>query len=267
MTKASAFTAAVLLVASTANAAAPPASQRNFVACPIVQDTATVPCWLAEYNGETYYIGIQTDISAEDYPPFLGHKALIEGTVSDAPRICGGVVLRSVKVSVLPELSPECNELRPERAEFQVPFAPRGPGPSKRGLAFAPAPGTAPPPRPEPPKPPFQPQTFTVPYEFNAGSVTGRTSRALQQAVTYARAIKASHIEITGYRGQVLMSDGATMVETSGISQARARQVGELLVEVGIPASMVKVGWKDEPEDAGGVGDHARRRTTILVSP
>ena len=63
----------------------------NFVSCPIVQDTATVPCWLSEYKGEQYYLGIQTDISADFDPPYLGHQALVEGIVSDEPRICGGV--------------------------------------------------------------------------------------------------------------------------------------------------------------------------------
>ena len=73
MARIPAFTAVLLLAASAANAA-PPASQRNFIACPIVQDTATVPCWLAEFQGETYYLGIQTDISAESYRFFLGHR-------------------------------------------------------------------------------------------------------------------------------------------------------------------------------------------------
>jgi outer membrane protein OmpA-like peptidoglycan-associated protein len=258
---------ALMLAASAANAA-PPASQRNFVACPIVQDTSTVPCWVAEYQGETYYLGIQTDISSPAYPPFLGHQALIEGTVTGEPRICGGIVLKPLTVSTLPELAPQCSEIRPQRADYQVPFAPRGPGPSKRGLAFAPAPGTAGPPPAEPaPTPPFQARTFTVPYEFDTPSVTGRTSRVLQQAVTYARAVKASQIEVTGYRGQVLLSDGTILKEAPGIAEARARQVGELLTQVGVAASGLKVVWNDVPEDAGGVGDGARRRTTILVTP
>jgi hypothetical protein len=37
--------------------------QRSFVACPIVRDTKTVPCFLAEYDGELYYLGIQQDIN------------------------------------------------------------------------------------------------------------------------------------------------------------------------------------------------------------
>ncbi len=259
---------ACLALASAAQAAAP-ATQRNFVACPVVQDTKTVPCWLAEYKGETYYLGIQTDISAEWYPPFLGHKAMVEGTVSNEPRICGGIVLKPNKVSVLPELAPECTEMRPERAEYQVPFAPRGPGPSKGGLAFAPAPGTAAarPPAPAAPQPPFQARTFTVPYDFDTPTVTGRTSRALQQAVTYARAIKASSIEVMGYRGQVLMTDGPAREEAPGIAQVRAQQVGELLGQVGIAPSSIKVAWKDAPEPADGITDSTKRRTTILVKP
>ena len=43
--------------------------QRNFVACPIVRDTKTVPCFLAEYEGETYYLGIQQDITSDFHPP------------------------------------------------------------------------------------------------------------------------------------------------------------------------------------------------------
>ena len=54
------------------------AQQRNFIACPIVRDTKTVPCFLAEYGGETYYLTIQQDIQAELYPPQLLHQVLVE---------------------------------------------------------------------------------------------------------------------------------------------------------------------------------------------
>jgi hypothetical protein len=90
--------------------AAVPSEQRNFVACPIVRDTETVPCWLAEYNGELYYLGIQTDVSADWYPPYLGHRVLVEGTIApDTSRICGGIVLKPVVTSALPELDASCN--------------------------------------------------------------------------------------------------------------------------------------------------------------
>ena len=50
----------LMLVASCSGIAG---QQRSFVACPIVRDTKTVPCFLAEYEGEMYYLGIQQDIS------------------------------------------------------------------------------------------------------------------------------------------------------------------------------------------------------------
>src|SRR5580700_11522463 len=74
--------------------AAPPADRRNFVACPVLQDTDTVPCWLAEYRGELYFLGIQTD-SGGWSPPWLGHQVLVEGRLAGGPRICGGIPLTS----------------------------------------------------------------------------------------------------------------------------------------------------------------------------
>ena len=59
---------ATLLVVQTVHA-----QQLNFVTCPIVRDTRTVPCFLAEYEGETYYLAVQQDISADQYPPQLLH--------------------------------------------------------------------------------------------------------------------------------------------------------------------------------------------------
>ena len=61
--------------------------QRNFVSCPIVRDTKTVPCFLAEYDGELYYLGIQQDITSEFHPPQLKHEVLVEGRVAEV-RAC-----------------------------------------------------------------------------------------------------------------------------------------------------------------------------------
>src|SRR5690606_31129550 len=83
--------AAFAFVAGSAAAAPPaPGDRISFVSCPIVRDTRTVPCWLSEYDGETYYLTIQSDVSAAVQPPMLGHQVLVEGVVSDAAPICGG---------------------------------------------------------------------------------------------------------------------------------------------------------------------------------
>ena len=42
------------------------AQNLSFVTCPIVRDTKTVPCWLAEYNGETYYLGNQGGVAQDE---------------------------------------------------------------------------------------------------------------------------------------------------------------------------------------------------------
>ena len=107
---------ALLLTLATAPLAAEdlPPERRNFVSCPIVRDTASVPCWLAEYDGELYFLTLQTDVSAPVTPPWLGHRVLVEGVAAaDRPRICGGVVLEPVVLSVLPELDASCNTILP----------------------------------------------------------------------------------------------------------------------------------------------------------
>ncbi len=108
------------------------AQPRSFVACPIVRDTKTVPCFLAEYEGETYYLTIQQDIQAELYPPQLLHEVLVEGTVAPGPRICGGIPLKPVKLSVLPELNLSCNTILPAEPGIEAPPTRRPAGPSTR---------------------------------------------------------------------------------------------------------------------------------------
>ena len=103
-TRGPALLAAWLLSVSVVGAQQP----SNFVSCPIVRDTASVPCWLAEYDGELYFLTLQTDVSAPVTPPWLGHRVLVEGTVSAEPRICGGIVLKPVHLSVL-ERDASCN--------------------------------------------------------------------------------------------------------------------------------------------------------------
>ena len=80
------------------------AQERSFVACPVVRDTKTVPCFLAEYQGELYFLGIQQDITAAFHPPQLKHEVLVEGRVSEGPRVCGGIPLASLSISVFKEL-------------------------------------------------------------------------------------------------------------------------------------------------------------------
>jgi len=229
-----------------------------FISCPIVRDTSSVPCWLSEHEGQLYYLGIQTDVSADFNPPSLGHKVLVEGSVAEnGEEICGGKVLDPVKVSVLPELAPECNTLLRAEARYELPFeAPRPPGPSAGRLAFTPPP---PPPLPEAP---FPERTFTIPYDFE-GTVNFQSPRFLTPALNYARHVNAARIEITGHRAAVNLSGGQVIAERDRLGTIRAEQVANLLQGAGLTEPEYIVRGIDKPE----VGGPEHRRVTIRVIP
>src|SRR3984957_8963600 len=99
--------------------------QRSFVSCPIVRDTKTVPCYLAEDAGEVYYLGIQQDITSDFHPPQLKHEVLVEGAVVPGPRVCGGIPLQPVAISVVSEINLACNTLLPAEPGSDAPSASR----------------------------------------------------------------------------------------------------------------------------------------------
>jgi outer membrane protein OmpA-like peptidoglycan-associated protein len=249
----------VTLVATCAiQAYAQQVQRKNFVSCPVVQDTKTVPCWLAEYGGELYYLGIQTDISADFHPPYLGHKVLVEGVVSDEPRICGGIVLKPVVVSPLLEPDSSCNTILPAVDKYTVPFAPRPPGPSEGTLAFqtppAPAASTG------------AAKEFSIYYDFDA-SVTGRHAAILTQIVDYAEKSEAKRVIVNGYRGATLLSDKTVVTEREGIAKARADEVADLLKRAGLSKVVIQVTFRGEPEPPKGIDDWQSRRTTVRIEP
>jgi hypothetical protein len=248
-----AFSAALLFVSGHAVAA----TKTAFVSCPIVRDTASVPCWLSEYKGELYYLGIQTDVSSDFHPPSLGHKVLVEGEISNEPRICGGIVLKPVTISIMPELSGECNTMLLAEDRYTLPFeAPRPPGPSAGRLAF-----TYAPPPPLPP-PPFKPREFGITYDFD-GMVGFSHPRMLTPIMAYAEHIKARKITVIGYRGATRLEDGKVLAEDERIGQKRAQQVAELLRGAGLTGPTYATEWKTKPE----VGDATLRRVRVVVEP
>ena len=250
------------VAASGAHAAEPPATQRNFVSCPIVRDTQTVPCWLAEYRGELYYLGIQTDVSAEFHPPLLGHRVLVEGTLKDGPRICGGLVLEPLKISPLAELDGTCNTILPAEDRYTVPFAPRPPGPSGGRLAFDPVPGAP----VAAPAPLTGTQEFVLYYDFDM-LVGGRHSGVLSRIYDYASSQREPRIGIACWRGTVLLSDGAQLTERNDLPALRAAEVAKLLRGAGLPADAMRIEPHSELAAADGEGDWKERRCVVRVEP
>jgi outer membrane protein OmpA-like peptidoglycan-associated protein len=232
--------------------------QRNFVSCPIVRDTKTVPCFLAEYEGETYYLGIQQDITSDFHPPQLKHEVLVEGTVAKGPRICGGIPLQPVSISVLKEVNLACNTLLPPEPGLEAPPASRGPGPSSRHTevdlreAREPVARTG-------------RQEFTVLYAFNDDYLEYAANQVVTEAAAYAKRIGASNVKVSGYRATSLLSNGDRLVEKAGLAEKRAQNITTLLRGLGL--SNVTVESKKEPEPGDGQTDASRRRVTIVVTP
>jgi outer membrane protein OmpA-like peptidoglycan-associated protein len=228
--------------------------QRSFVSCPIVRDTSTVPCFLAEHEGETYYLGIQQDITAEFHPPQLKHDVLVEGTVVPGPRVCGGIPLHPLAISVIKELNPACNTLLPAEPGIEAPAAPRGAGPSSRRVEARPAPRA----------PLTGKQEFTIHYSFDDDYLQFAENRVVSEAAAYAKQGRAK-VAVTGYRATSLLSNGQSLVEKAGLAEKRAQNIATLLRGLGV--SQLTVDWKSEAEPGDGRMDASRRRVSILVTP
>jgi hypothetical protein len=254
----------ILLILSSATSvvAGPSAGSRlSFVSCPIVRDTKSVPCWLAEYEGQMYFLTLQTDVSAPVNPPWLGHKVLVEGVISDEPGICGGRVLKPVSLSVMQELDGGCNTILPAEDRYNLTFEPpRPPGPSRGRLAFG-----DPTPQGAQPGAAGAVTSFTLQYEFD-GMVAFRHAQTLQQILDAARAARASELRITGYRSASRLSNGTLMREREEIGRERAEQVRALLQGAGLEGVKYSLQWKDLSKRPNGTADAANRRAEIVIT-
>jgi len=241
----------------------PVAGQRiSFVSCPIIRDTKSVPCWLSQYDGDTYYLTIQSDVSAAVQPPMLGHQVLVEGVVSDAPPICGGIVLEPVRLSVMPERDDSCNKMLPADDRYTIDFNPRPPGPSSGRLAFAPAPRTGPaaaPPAPE------GPQSVDLFFDFDKG-VSFRHPGDISSILSLAGRLPARKVKITGVRGAHLLTDKTLLRESENVGRRRAEEIAGLLRGAGLTVSP-EIEWLDGKDEADGIEDWRTRRVTVVLTP
>ena len=285
------------LLASTFSALAlgqAPGEAISFVSCPIMQDTTSVPCWLAEHDGELYFLGTQTDASG--WPaPYLKHRILVEGYVAaDMPRVCGGIVLESsgtpfergssgsVEGHILPnppvtsnmrELDLSCNTILPANARDNNLEPRRGPGPNVRREQQTPEQRAAARARAEEarlanvPVPPYEERSFVLHYEFDSELAVLEIGNA-NQALEYARAVDAKRITVTGQRASSLLSDGTRLTELDYIARKRAEEVAAVMHRLGIPEGVeLEVTWSDEVNAGDGIDDWKGRITEIRVFP
>jgi outer membrane protein OmpA-like peptidoglycan-associated protein len=262
----------------TAAGAAAPATERNFVACPDVLDTKDVPCWVAEHNGERYFLAVQTGRSAGvTFVPQLKHRVLVEGTAHpEEPRMCGGIVLRPVKLSVFPDAEPNCGRMLPGDG-FTVkgprPIGPDGDPPGGKTTAVRAvrsdtptreqvvaqtradaAAGTA--------------REFEILYFFDSNYLPFPVEQAtVDQAANYFAATHDATVVVTGYRGQANLSNGKVLTESAALPKDRAEKVASILRNFGVPENRITVKWVDAPQHNNGVLDWQKRRVTVSVTP
>jgi hypothetical protein len=225
----------------------PPSERRHFVACPIVRDTRTQPCWLAEYEGELYYLGQQGGVANDFYPPQHGHLALVEGVVGQG-RVCGGIPLQPVKVSVLRELTPACRTMLPAEDGIEAPPpipAPRGPAPSWVKVAGR--------------------GDVTLYFDFDNDFFSLHVTNALTNMAKHVADTKATRVEVTGFRAATRLSNGQVMTERDTIGSVRARKVADTLAGLGVPAGMITISAPAQAQRADGVNDPWNRRVEIRV--
>jgi outer membrane protein OmpA-like peptidoglycan-associated protein len=258
--------------------AAAPATERNFVACPIVLDTPDVPCWVAEYQGERYFLAVQTGRSAGvTFVPQLKHRVLVEGTAHpDQPRMCGGIVLSPVKLSVFPDVEPDCGKMLPGDG-FTVksprPIGPDGDPPGGKTTAVrVQRPGTLTRAQSEAQAradaAAGKPREFEILYFFGSNYLPFPVEQAsVDQAADYFASTNGSKVVITGYRGEALLSNGKKLVQEQPLAQQRAEKVASILANFGVPHDRMDVRWVDVPQNNAGVLDWTKRRVTVVVTP
>jgi outer membrane protein OmpA-like peptidoglycan-associated protein len=185
------------------------AAQLAFVACPILRDTKTNPCWLAEHEGKLYYLGVQQDNPPATLPQ-QSHEVLVEGTPQPGPKVCGGIPLSPVSLSVLPELTRSCNTVLTAKDEIEAP----------------------------PPVAPTPAPPLTIDFDFASDQLNPAAIRTLQTLAS----THPAHIEITIPHATVKLDDGRTLTEDRNLPTRRANKLTAALKALGInPATITTV--------------------------
>jgi hypothetical protein len=234
----------------------------SILACPIVRDNEDAPCWLTEYKGKLYFLGMQQDLQEPFFPPQLKHQALIEGSVTSTTK-CGGIVLDPVRVSVMPEVDLSCQTMLPAEG-YHITGLRRGEGPDPGTLSAV---NQAKARIVETFSPPFLPRTFTVYYDFDSSYMPSRSTKEVTRAWQYAQAAHAKSIKVRGFRGGALLTDGTKLVESADLVGSRSHAIDIALKDLGLDKTEVATENVTTLQRVNGREDYATRRVEIVVTP
>jgi hypothetical protein len=246
----------------------------TFVSCPYIRDSEPTPLWFTDYDGETYFLRAQQNLSAAVRHPQLKHKVLIEGIISPEPSVGGGIVLNPLRLSVLPEVDINCDRLLPAADGSFINNPKRPPGPGEDGGAREAgaernrqnaAKLWAVDYKPDPVERTVK--TFEIPFDFDGGIGAYQAYGQVVAAVKYARDVQASKVEIVGHRASVELSNGQTLVERAGVEKDRAETVTTIFNDYLFTQETLVTRWESTPRAADGTADFDKRTATVIVTP
>jgi hypothetical protein len=220
----------------------------SFLACPEYRP-ANGGCWTATYNGQDYAL-----LNSENgLAPQLRHEILVEGVPlgADAGSVCGGQPFAQLWLSVMPELSPECNTVLPPVPGLAPPANPI----NEDMLAMLQFQLAAPP-------PPYATTEFLVGFDFNHAFLAKRMEIPAELAARYAIAADAREVILEAGYGSTLLSNGEVLVEDRAILDRRIDLIMTAFADIGFPVERIRIA---EIPTSPGEGPLARQMKITIV--
>ena len=258
------------ILAFGALAGAVPASaqeHRNFVACPVAQDTGARSdvCFFVRHEGVRYGVSSPPDWGN----PQLGHKLLVEGIVSDEGKECGGVRIQG-RASVMSELSPECDEIAPATPEIMALELGRRPDitEAQRAMILAdPAASLQIVRLPALPVPEVAlGRTETIYFPFERDRASGPDAMRMLELARLAKATPGAAVSVRAYRGATLLDTGEILTEREDMARQRGEKVVGILTGLGAAASAIELEVFDAAAEPDGSADWQSRKVELRVT-
>lgn len=231
-----------------------PSAAVVFESCPVYRDTDNgrkSGCWLADdpASGQRY------DVSDSSSKPWVGRRMLVEGVPSQSTDVCGGTVLRPVRVSVLQAPCPEL--IIPAEGYPSKPSVLPKDFIQPTSVVRQKAAG------------PYDRKTFILFFDLKSDFFNYQESdTTLERAAHYAIDSNARAVHVQGFSDvQGFSLQGHAYAESAVLGDARRDKVMRALAGFGVAPAAIRRGQiaLDAPETALGL--LARRRVVITVEP
>jgi hypothetical protein len=188
-----------------------------------------------------------------------------QGRVLAGPRECGGLRLEGT-TSALPEITFECNEVRPFESRFAQREQPRAwEAELLKQVRAEPALSVQPVDSGVPEFKGPTPARWSMLYTFDSDRGDGPSLQGLVALVQAATRDRAPSIVVHGYRAASRLDNGEIMEEQAGMAKQRAQKIARTIAGLGYPAASLRVFWTEETARGDGQTDWTKRRVIVEV--